>query len=141
MADASEKSGLAEGEPLEADEVDVEPELVPAEDADKDEPSSKTALVPQDSLGRYLAEIRRYPLSELRGLVDPRLHHPLPDEQFPHGEGRHDAGATPAVLQPAEGEAAARSRRLRLEPEADRASARGQAERSRRDGPAHELAR
>src|SRR5256886_9428613 len=80
MADASEKSGLAEGEPLEADEVDVEPELVPAEDADKDEPSSKTALVPQDSLGRYLAEIRRYPL------LTPEEEHRLAVEYKEYGD-------------------------------------------------------
>ncbi len=30
--------------------------------AEKEEPKQQTALVPQDSLGRYLAEIRRYPL-------------------------------------------------------------------------------
>ncbi len=80
MADVSEKSGLAEGEPLEADEVDVEPELVPAEDADKDEPSSKTALVPQDSLGRYLAEIRRYPL------LTPEEEHRLAVEYKEYGD-------------------------------------------------------
>src|SRR2546421_587748 len=80
MADASEKSGLAEGEPLEADEVDVEPELVAAEDADKDEPSNKTALVPQDSLGRYLSEIRRYPL------LTPEEEHRLAVEYKEYGD-------------------------------------------------------
>jgi RNA polymerase sigma-32 factor len=62
MVDAREKSGLSEGEPLEPDEAGVEPELVQDEDADKGALSAKTALVPQDSLGRYLTEIRRYPL-------------------------------------------------------------------------------
>jgi RNA polymerase sigma-32 factor len=63
MAEAPDKTELAEDEPLEPD-VEIEPAIVPgAEDlAEKDEPSASTALVPQDSLGRYLAEIRRYPL-------------------------------------------------------------------------------
>ena len=58
MADAPEKPELVEDEPIEPD-VEIEPEVVPDL---HDEPASSTALVPQDTLGRYLAEIRRYPL-------------------------------------------------------------------------------
>jgi RNA polymerase sigma-32 factor len=61
MADAPEKTGLDEAEEaLAPDEVDAASEG--AAPAEKIDPGRDTALVPQDSLGRYLAEIRRYPL-------------------------------------------------------------------------------
>jgi RNA polymerase sigma-32 factor len=60
MADAPEKTDLEEAEEaLDPDEIDTTPE---GASTGKNEPSRETALVPQDSLGRYLAEIRRYPL-------------------------------------------------------------------------------
>jgi RNA polymerase sigma-32 factor len=59
MADAPEKTDLDETEEaLDRDEIDAASEgASPAEKIGRE-----TALVPQDSLGRYLAEIRRYPL-------------------------------------------------------------------------------
>jgi RNA polymerase sigma-32 factor len=61
MADAPEKTGLDEAEEaLPPDEIDAASEG--AAPAEKIDPGRDTALVPQDSLGRYLAEIRRYPL-------------------------------------------------------------------------------
>src|SRR5262249_6851245 len=58
MADVPEKADLADDE-LHPVDGDVEPELV---DSVKEEHSDETALVPRDALGRYLTEIRRYPL-------------------------------------------------------------------------------
>jgi len=78
MAQARDRSEPAESEPLEADEVDVEPEAEKAEGSDKDELS--TALVPQDSLGRYLTEIRRYPL------LTPEEEHRLAVEYKEYGD-------------------------------------------------------
>jgi RNA polymerase sigma-32 factor len=61
MADAPEKPELDEPEEaLEPDDIDAEPER--AEPVEKSDSPRPTALVPQDSLSRYLAEIRRYPL-------------------------------------------------------------------------------
>ncbi len=58
MADVPEKADLADDE-LHTVDGDVEPELV---DSTQEERSGETALVPRDPLGRYLTEIRRYPL-------------------------------------------------------------------------------
>ena len=61
MADATEKTDLDEAEEaLDPGEIAAAPEV--ASPAEKGESNRATALVPQDSLGRYLAEIRRYPL-------------------------------------------------------------------------------
>jgi RNA polymerase sigma-32 factor len=61
MADAPEKTDLDDAEEaLDPEEIDVASEG--ASPAEKIKPTGATALVPQDSLGRYLAEIRRYPL-------------------------------------------------------------------------------
>ncbi len=60
MADASDKPNWPDEEALRPDEPQVEVETGDGEDV---EPRSvETALVPRDALGRYLAEIRRYPL-------------------------------------------------------------------------------
>ncbi len=60
MADASNKPNWPDEEALRPDEPQVEVETGDGEDV---EPRSvETALVPRDALGRYLAEIRRYPL-------------------------------------------------------------------------------
>ncbi|HSD11128.1 MAG TPA: RNA polymerase factor sigma-32 [Candidatus Binatia bacterium] len=58
MADLPEKTDLADDE-LHPVDGDAEPELVEVPEEDR---SEETALVPRDPLGRYLAEIRRYPL-------------------------------------------------------------------------------
>jgi RNA polymerase sigma-32 factor len=60
MADAPEKTDLDEAEKADPDEIDAAPEVTSP--VEKGESTGATALVPQDSLGRYLAEIRRYPL-------------------------------------------------------------------------------
>jgi RNA polymerase sigma-32 factor len=61
LADAPEKPELDEPEEApEPDGIDAEPER--STPAEKDDSAPPTALVPQDSLSRYLAEIRRYPL-------------------------------------------------------------------------------
>jgi RNA polymerase sigma-32 factor len=58
MADVPEKADLADDE-LHPVDGEVEPDLV---DSAREEHSNETALVPRDPLGRYLSEIRRYPL-------------------------------------------------------------------------------
>jgi RNA polymerase sigma-32 factor len=79
MADAPERPELDEPEEaLEPDEIDAEPERsVPVE---KDDSAPSTALVPQDSLSRYLAEIRRYPL------LTPEEEHRLAVEYKEYGD-------------------------------------------------------
>ena len=77
MAEAPEKPEPEE-EPLVAEEIDVEPPLVPA-DAELPE-SRETALVPRDSLSRYLSEIRRYPL------LTPEEEHRLAVEYKEYGD-------------------------------------------------------
>ncbi len=78
MAEATEKPEAEEEEPLVAEEVEVEPPLVQA-DGELAE-SRETALVPRDSLSRYLAEIRRYPL------LTPEEEHRLAVEYKEYGD-------------------------------------------------------
>ena len=78
MAESPEKPESEEEEPLAPEAVEVEPPLVSA-DSD-DEPERETALVPRDSLSRYLAEIRRYPL------LTPEEEHRLAVEYKEYGD-------------------------------------------------------
>jgi RNA polymerase sigma-32 factor len=79
MADAPERPDLNEAEEaLDPDEIDTAPERPSV--AEKGEPMPQTALVPQDSLGRYLAEIRRYPL------LTPEEEHRLAVEYKEYGD-------------------------------------------------------
>jgi RNA polymerase sigma-32 factor len=79
MADAPERPELDEPEEaLERDEIDAEPER--SAPVEKDDSAPPTALVPQDSLSRYLAEIRRYPL------LTPEEEHRLAVEYKEYGD-------------------------------------------------------
>jgi RNA polymerase sigma-32 factor len=79
MADAPEKPELDEPEEaLEPDEIDAESES--ATRVEKDDSAPPTALVPRDSLSRYLAEIRRYPL------LTPEEEHRLAVEYKEYGD-------------------------------------------------------
>ena len=79
MADVPEKPNPNEEEPLSPDEAEGEAQ-VELTDPDADEHSDETALVPQDPLGRYLAEIRRYPL------LTPEEEHRLAVEYKEYGD-------------------------------------------------------
>src|SRR5262245_1973374 len=78
MADAPERPDLEAEEALDPDEIDAAPQRASA--AGKNELKQQTALVPQDSLGRYLAEIRRYPL------LTPEEEHRLAVEYKEYGD-------------------------------------------------------
>ena len=79
MADAPERPELDEPEEaLESDEDDSAPKR--AAPVDKDDSALSTALVPQDSLSRYLAEIRRY------ALLTPEEEHRLAVEYKEYGD-------------------------------------------------------
>jgi len=65
-------------EALEPDEIDADPDR--AAPVGKDDPAPPTALVPQDSLSRYLAEIRRY------RLLTPEEEHRLAVEYKEYGD-------------------------------------------------------
>jgi RNA polymerase sigma-32 factor len=60
MTQAPEKPDWPEEEAQEESEGRVGQEIL--EEEDEGRPAAATALVPQDALGRYLSEIRRYPL-------------------------------------------------------------------------------
>ncbi|MBI2962541.1 MAG: RNA polymerase factor sigma-32 [Deltaproteobacteria bacterium] len=78
MAEAPEKPSWPDEEALQPDEVQVK---IDADDGDDAEPRSvETALVPRDALGRYLAEIRRYPL------LTPEEEHRLAVEYKEYGD-------------------------------------------------------
>ncbi len=92
MADAPEKADLDEAEKaLDPDEIDAVP--AGAEPAEKSETTRATALVPQDSLGRYLAEIRRYPL------LTPEEEHRLAVEYREYGDLKAAYGLVTANLR------------------------------------------
>lgn len=77
MAHVPEKPEPSEAEPTAPEEVRVEPEVLEAE---REERPDETALVPQEPLARYLAEIRRYPL------LTPEEEHRLAVEHKEYGD-------------------------------------------------------
>ncbi|MGH7857245.1 MAG: sigma-70 factor domain-containing protein, partial [Candidatus Binatia bacterium] len=83
MVDPDGKTGW-EGEDLSSDaiegEIDLGEEAAEPAEAEAPTPAPETALVPQDPLQRYLAEIRRYPL------LTPEEEHRLAVEYKEYGD-------------------------------------------------------